>query len=220
MIKILFISIDARTILALSEVFQDISDVTCTIDNIKNLKYEPNTMFVSPANSIGFMNGGLDQGYMDMFSGIQKKVQDKIRILGKQTALGRYYLPIGSALVVPVKNNCTLVSTPTMFLPHDVSNTRNAYYAMMAALMAFRKVQLHTIEKPQLLVSTGLCCGYGKMDPLVSAKQMREAYDDFLNGNIPIETEKIEDPYYVITQDHNDEQPMNYDNRELREIIV
>jgi hypothetical protein len=148
-----------------------------------------------------------------MFPGVQADVQAKIRSLGKQTALGRYYIPVGSAVVVPVGlGGSMLVSAPTMFLPHDVSKTRNAYHSFMAALMAFRKQQ----GKSTVLVATGLCCGYGKMDPVVSAQQMREAFNDFIKGVAPSEIEHSTDPSVVMTRDRNDEQPKNFDNREIQ----
>ena len=212
--KLLFISIDTKVIDALSEVFKDISNIKCIVGNILDLEYESETMFMSPANSLGFLDGGLDAAYMKMFPDIQKKVQDKIRTLGKTTALGRYYLPIGSAIVVPVQNNCTLVSAPTMFLPHDVSLTNNAYHAMMATFMAF-----HKYGKCKYLIATGLCCGYGKMDPVVSAKQIRQAYDDFLNGIVSEQIEYISDPTIVLTRNLDHEQPLNYNNREIHELI-
>ena len=167
-VQILFVALHRPTIDALRDAFADIDNVTCRESNIRDLPITPNTMYVSPANSLGFMDGGIDAAYSAMFPGIQKAVQDKIKTLGKKTALGRHYLSVGSAVVVPLDFACTLVSAPTMFLPHDVSGTRNAYHAMMAALMAFRKTKTQ-----KLMVSTGLCCGYGRMDPIVSATQIR-----------------------------------------------
>ena len=212
-----FVSTHPPTVRALAEAFSSggHNDVlTFTVGDVRDLPIAPGTMFMSPANSIGFMDGGIDAAYMAMFPGVQTAVQSQIRSLGKTTALGRHYLPVGSAVVVPVGFGCTLVSAPTMFLPHDVSGTRNAYHAMMAALMAFAK------QGGERLVATGLCCGYGKMDPVVSAGQIREAYDDFLRGYTPPELERMDDPSFVVTQDRDDEQPANYDNREIHEIII
>ena len=58
------------------------------------------TIIVSPANSLGFMDGGIDMMYMQMFPGIQTTVQDTIKTFNITTALGRYVLPIGSAILV------------------------------------------------------------------------------------------------------------------------
>ena len=215
-VSLLFVCLQDPTVRALSDAFADLPDVTCEHRDVRNVPLQPGTMFMSPSNSIGFMDGGIDAAYMTMFEGIQNVVQAKIKTLDKRTALGRFYLPVGSAVVVPVKNRCCLVSAPTMFLPHDVSGTRNAYYAMMAALMAYRKQG----SRVRLLVATGLCCGYGKMSPVVSARQMREAYDDFVAGRVPLEVEREDDPTYVITENRDHEQPDNYDNRELREMTV
>jgi O-acetyl-ADP-ribose deacetylase (regulator of RNase III) len=42
-----------------------------------------NSAFVSPANSIGFMDGGIDYVYSrDMFVGVEKAVKGKIREIG------------------------------------------------------------------------------------------------------------------------------------------
>lgn len=210
---ILFVDLNIQILEALKKEFHPLANIDFSLNNIRDITFHPGTMFMSPANSIGFMDGGIDAAYMAMFPGVQKKVQDKIKQLGKQTSLGRYYLPIGSAVVVPVGYECTLVSAPTMFLPHNVSQTRNAYHAMMAALMAFKKQ-----PNSQLLVATGLCCGYGKMDPTVSAKQILQAYDDCHNGRVPQEIEKLDDPSFLITPSRDDEQPRNFDNREIHEI--
>ena len=47
--------------------------------------------------------------------------------------------------------------------------------------------------------------------------QIREAYDDFTKGSYPVEIDKITDPSYFITVDHDEEQPRNFDNREIHE---
>ena len=217
---ITFIDLDRRIIEALTDAFDDLAPcVTCSVANVRDMAVTPGTMYMSPANSLGFMDGGVDATYMAMFPGVQRDVQAKIRSLGKTTALGRHYLPVGSAVVVPVGPcGCTLVSAPTMFLPHDVSSTRNAYHAMMAALMAFRKQG----KVATRLVATGLCCGYGRMAPVVSARQIREAYDDFVRGGAPAEVDEqhASDPTIVLTQDHDDEQPANFDNREIQERTI
>jgi len=212
--RIIFISFDHRIIRPLQDAFQGKPNITFSISNVRDMEIIPGTMFMSPANSIGFMDGGIDAAYSMMFPWVQMAVQEKIKDLGKLTGLGRYYLSVGSAVVVPVSIGCTLASAPTMFLPHDVSKTRNAYHAMMATLMAFKK-QDTTPMPMHTLVATGLCCGYGKMDPTVSAQQIRQAYDDFTSGAVPVDS--YIDPSFVITNNRDSEQPRNFDNREIHE---
>lgn len=137
------------------------------------------TAFVSPANSLGFMDGGVDAVLSrKIFPGVQSSVQKHIRKLGKTTALGRYYLPVGSAIIVPTGTDAQLIVAPTMFLPHNVSTTRNAYYSVFAALQMWRKYVVATQVSIIRIVFTSHCCGYGGMSPDESAKQMMEAYSD------------------------------------------
>ena len=135
--------------------------------------------FVSPANSLGFMDGGIDYVYSRvMFCGCERELKQRIRALGKRSKLDRFYLSIGSAIAVPgdAARDSFLISAPTMFLPHDVSRTRNAYHAFHAALMAYacfaEKDGIHT------LVCPALCCGVGKMSEHESAHQIATAFTD------------------------------------------
>lgn len=177
-----------------------------------------NAIFVSPANSLGFMDGGIDYVYSrKMFPGCETKVKDKIRVLNHTTFLGRPYLPIGSAFSVKVAEKTHLICAPTMFLPQIVSETRNAYLSYLATLILFKKMfaNANTIET---LVLTSHCCGYGKMTPEECAKQMRQAYDDFLQVKYPID--KSTDTSVVLMPNYDNEQPDNYDNREIKDIPI
>jgi O-acetyl-ADP-ribose deacetylase (regulator of RNase III) len=179
------------------------------------------TVYVSPANSLGFMDGGIDAVYTEMFPGVQRAVQRRIRELGHRTALGRYYLSVGSALLVPCQGPSALITAPTMFLPHDVSGTRNAYYALVAALSLFLKHARLTREPWKTLVCPAMCCGYGKMSHNEAADQMCDALLDVLvKGNVPEELSHALYPQWFLTHDRDDEQPINFDNREIRSFDV
>lgn len=107
--------------------------------NIKVINIDANDLIkkhnvgaiVSPANSFGFMNGGIDKVYMQMFPGIQNSVQSKISGFNIKDKSNINYLPIGSAIVVPTQNNTCpyLISAPTMFMPGSITNTNNVYSA-------------------------------------------------------------------------------------------
>lgn len=188
-------------------------DATFTCGDVQIIPIEK-TAFVSPANCLGFMDGGIDYVYSrKMFPGCEKQVKQKILSLGFKTLLGRPYLPIGSAFCVSVSESTSLICAPTMFLPHDVSSTRNAYLSFLAALLVFQKTAVY-----ETLVVTSLCCGYGKMSEVESAKQMRQAYDDFLQKKIPIDSSS--EDTVVLMPLYNEEQPDNFDNREIKEIPV
>ena len=61
--------------------------------------------FVSVANSLLFMDGGSDLGYMNAFENIQQKCQKGARVLGNKSLLGRPCLMIGNALGFELEPN-------------------------------------------------------------------------------------------------------------------
>lgn len=205
-----FVSLNAPWIEEIQQLFPD---ALTTCGDIQTIPTE-STAFVSPANCLGFMDGGIDNVYSrKMFPGCEQKVKQTIAQLGFKTLLGRSYLPIGSAFCVPVGQSTGLICAPTMFLPHDVSETRNAYLSFLAALLVFQK-----INKYQTLVVTSHCCGYGKMSEAISAKQMRQAYDDFLAKKYPVDSSSFDT--VVLMPNYDTEQPDNYDNREIKDIPI
>jgi len=205
-----FVSLNEQWTQAIKTLFPD-ALVTC--GDIQTIPIE-NTLFVSPANCIGFMDGGIDYVYSrKMFPGCEKQVRRRIFQLGYETMLGRPYFPIGSAFCVPVGESTGLICAPTMFLPHDVSQTRNAYLSFLACLLLFQKCKVYNT-----LVITSHCCGYGKMLPEISANQMRQAYDDFIANKYPFDSSL--DTTTVLQPLYNQEQPDNFDNREIKEVPI
>lgn len=205
---------------AAQRLFSGMPEVTCENVDVKSIPVA-RTGFVSPANSIGFMDGGVDAAYSRlMFPGVEADVKAAIRRVGLLTHLGRPYLPIGSAIVVPTAGGSSaLVSAPTMFLPHDVSQTENAYHAFMAALMAFQKFLRTADTRFQRLVCPALCTGYGKMPAEQAAEQMHRAYCDFREGKTPLAVMCQKDSCAFITAPTQDAcQPRNFDNREIQDV--
>jgi O-acetyl-ADP-ribose deacetylase (regulator of RNase III) len=187
------------------------------VDNcdIRNIPTE-NTCFVSPANSLGFMDGGIDLVLSRIIMpGIEQKVKKRIEQLGIISSMGRPYLPIGSVIAVPHSLNTFLIVTPTMFLPHDVRGTQNAYWSFYATLKMWRKLCIQKNKKFNLVV-TSHCCGVGRMPGSESADQMKRAYDDFIHGKGPEIIKEFEDAIIFPNQDMS--QPNNYDNREIKEL--
>ena len=204
---------------------------TCT--DVQDTRYEMEhgggVAYVSPANSLGFMDSGIDFVYSRrMFPGVEREVRRRIHELDIRTTLGRAFLPIGSALLIKTADTSKswLISAPTMFLPHDVSNTRNAYHAFLAVLTLLEKYndRAHASEQITTLVCPALCCGYGKMLSDVAASQMTDALHDFwVNGKRVDDTAHVSDTSVVLTRDKDticDQQPNHYDNREIKHIDV
>jgi len=72
--------------------------------------------------------------------------------------IGKPYLPIGSSVD---KDNKSLVISPTMLLPQNVSTTKNAYYSTMAVLYNILVNRKNNLEDVNILF-TSLCYGYGR----------------------------------------------------------
>lgn len=126
---------------------------------------------VSPANSFGFMDGGIDFAYSKRFGwDVQERLQDLLR---KEHA-GE--LPVGQAVIVETYATDIpwLVSAPTMRVPADVSATVNAYLALRAALLAVRRHD----KQPRIesVLCPGLCTSVGRMPPARAARQMAHAW--------------------------------------------
>ena len=173
--------------------------------DIRTISMRPGIAFVSPANSLGFMDGGVDYVLSrQMFSGIEPRVKAVFAEKGLKTMLGRSYLPIGKAVTVDTQHeNIWLIAAPTMWLPQDVRVTNNAYHAMYAIL---KEACINPLI--QHIYITGLCTGCGMVDPIVAVRQMKKAFDDF-NQNKP--------PSYTL-DDIVKEQPCFYMNTEFKHI--
>ncbi len=150
--------------------------------------------FVSPANSFGFMDGGIDYAYSrEMFHGVERALKARIRDGPYLSELDRPYLPIGSALLVPVADtthhaHCYLLASPTMWLPQSVTRTRNAYVAFFAVLSLverYNRASNGTRYPIRTIVCPALCTGVGHMPVAEAAKQMVEALEDFLERYEP-----------------------------------
>jgi len=184
--------------------------ICCNVEEIiQNPFKDKPTYFVSPSNSLLFMDGGIDKSYMQMFPGIQQLVQRKM-INSTRTPtslLGRKYLPIGAALSHKISDDYTLICAPTMLLPQNITGTRNAYHAMKAILKVWPC-------DGNLLVPM-LGCGCGKLSYQAAAEQMHEAISE------PRKYSNFEDLYVPTLLEQskiNLEQPKYYSNTEFFDI--
>lgn len=147
--------------------------------DIRDVPLVPGTAVVSPANSLGFMDGGIDYVLSRvMFPGVEQRVKAAIARSGQVTKLGRPYLPIGEAVTVPTgRPGVALIAAPTMWLPQRVDGTHNPYHAMYAVLRA-------ASQDPSIthVVVPGLCTGVGMVRPPHAVRMMMEAHRDFVRG--------------------------------------
>lgn len=129
---------------------------------------------VSPANSFGFMDGGIDLAYRNFFGmDIQRRVQKKIHV----DHFGE--LPVGQAIVVPTDHAQLpfLVVAPTMRVPDRIADTVNVYLAFRAALLAVVRYNSSGTTKIERLHAPALGTGVGAMPIDRAARQMHAAYE-------------------------------------------
>ena len=162
----------------------DYLDYDFVVDNIRNIVSSHDIhILVSPANSCGFMDGGIDAVYMDMFPGIEDRVKARIaRCVTTETQHGIRALPIGSAILVSTGDPMIklLACVPTMMMPGNIQGTYNVYWAMRGLLRLMDRVQC---SSPIVVALPALGTGVGKLDPDVSAHQVTSAIDDHYRGN-------------------------------------
>jgi O-acetyl-ADP-ribose deacetylase (regulator of RNase III) len=126
-------------------------------------------VLVSPANSYGFMTGGIDGAYSAFFG---PRLQETVQATIEDACGGD--LPVGQCIDVPIvgsKQFQLLYVAPTMRVPMNVSQTPNAYLAFRAVLRRFKGSVCESMLVP------GLCTASGGMAPDLAAMQMRVAYD-------------------------------------------
>ncbi len=143
---------------------------------------------VSPANSFGFMDGGIDMAYSRFFGWhVQQNLQQMIRekhdgelLVGKAeiVATGHQYVPY-------------VIAAPTMRVPMLLEQSINAY---LAARAVFLLIQKGTVaDGPQKgdavrdhihhLALPGLGTGTGAIPSAAFARQLRAAIDDVVLGH-------------------------------------
>ena len=137
---------------------------------------------VSPANSFGFMDGGIDAVYTHQFG---FALEGRLQALLAAEHGGE--LPVGCAVIVETGSPeipwC--ISAPTMRVPEAVPDTANAYLAFRAALRAVLAHNAAGRRPIRRILSPGLATTTGWMPPGRCAAQMRAAWDNVLGEGPP-----------------------------------
>lgn len=176
--------------------FSDCENVEISAGDIFGLE-ESIDSIVSPANSFGFMNGGIDFIYsLEFGEATVNRLQTKI----KKDFKGDLF--VGQATIVKTDHNKIpyLISAPTMYVPMVVSGTINSYLAFRAALQAvedFNKTASFTSNpincgSNEIGICSILCPGLGTavgmMPAMTCAIQMRKAYDVHFGKTLDFES--------------------------------
>ncbi|HRW55661.1 MAG TPA: macro domain-containing protein [Phycisphaerae bacterium] len=145
---------------------------------------------VSPANSFGFMDGGIDMLYSQRFGwGVQERLQALIREKHHGELL------VGSAEVVEthVEQIPYVIAAPTMRVPMILRDSVNPY---LAARAVFLLIQHGTFSAGPMegqpvrdfvrsVAFPGLGTGVGRVGFNTCARQVRAAIDDAVIGRNP-----------------------------------
>ncbi len=145
---------------------------------------------VSPANSYGFMDGGIDALYTLEFGW---QVQEHLQALIHEKHYGE--LLVGAAEIVETGDPRLpfLIAAPTMRVPTILRDSVNPYLAARAALLLVKHQEFtegtYAGEKVSDFVGSiafpGLGTGVGRVGPNTCARQVRAAIDAVLLGQEP-----------------------------------
>ncbi|MCK4303118.1 MAG: macro domain-containing protein [Candidatus Eisenbacteria sp.] len=129
---------------------------------------------VSPANSFGLMDGGVDDAIVGFFGcSLERRVQQLIReeFGGEQ--------PVGTSIIVETDypRHPFVAHTPTMRIPMLIAGTDNVYVAMWAMLQAVRRHNRGADRPIRIVACPALGTGAGGMAPDEAARQMALAYE-------------------------------------------
>jgi len=170
---------------ALFEAFEEYCSDLATVEIIHGSVLEVEAdAYVSPANSFGFMDGGIDTLYCRHF-GIEIQTRVREAILYQKHG----ELLVGDAIIVETGQAKTrfLIAAPTMRVPMVLgAETINPYLAMRATILMLRRGVIQTGalkgEEVSAHVSTvavpGLGTGIGRVPPKLCARQIRRAILD------------------------------------------
>tara|TARA_R110000796_G_scaffold162503_2_gene279296 strand:- start:8705 stop:9328 length:624 start_codon:yes stop_codon:yes gene_type:complete len=155
--------------------FMDCDDVIIYCDDF----FAPETdCIVSPANSFGFMDGGLDAA---ISKHVGRQTETNVKAYIAKTDLKE--LLVGDAITVqtgfPAIPYC--ISAPTMRVPMILANTPNVYLAAKAIFIELKLLMQADSDVKSVTIS-GLGTGVGRVPYEICANQMKMAYDEVWLG--------------------------------------
>ncbi|HEY7374281.1 MAG TPA: macro domain-containing protein [Polyangia bacterium] len=167
-VRLHFVDIDGEVVAALRAAFRDHPEVTCGDGDILAAAHDT---LVSPANSYGFMDGGIDAVYARFFGpGLQRAVQEAINRRPEG------HLPVGASLAVRTGHARIpfLIVAPTMHTPEPVP-AEHCYRALRAVL----RLAAADAEIGRDVFCPGLATGVGCVAPGQAAERLARAYVDW-----------------------------------------
>ena len=164
------------------EEFKDYPEINIHNGNFKEIKEFD--CLVSPANSFGLMDGGIDLAIRNFFG---MKIQYNVQKIIQKEYYGEQ--PVGTSIIVFTENEeyPFLAHTPTMRIPCDISSTDNVYNAMFAMLRAVANYNKNNKKRIEKVLCPGLGTLTGRVPLKEAARQMFMAYKNFKNPTTNLE---------------------------------
>ena len=165
------VDINPAVVDALASAFAPHPEVEVVCDNILHIASH---CLVSPANSYGYMDGGIDADYSQFFGpALQISVQDAIHRRPEG------FLPVGAALAITTGHERIpyMIIAPTMEMPEEVPASH--------AGRALRAVLRLIAQQPHLgtdIYCPGLTTHTGHAPPEEAAATMQAAYSHWLQS--------------------------------------
>jgi len=151
--------------------FKDCDDVIIHCGDFFSLQTD---CVVSPANSFGYMDGGLD---MAISRKLGWQVQEKLQKQIQEKYFGE--LLVGQAELVETDfiDIPFCISAPTMRVPQILTDTVNVYLASKAVFSLLKNE-----SRISTITISGMGTGIGRVSYDVCAKQMKQAYMDVVQN--------------------------------------
>lgn len=174
---------------AWADAFENVNSVEIRSGSILDVECDA---IVSPANSFGFMDGGIDLLYARHFGW---QVQDDLRRVIFQRHHGE--LLVGQAEIVEtgVSTPAFLIAAPTMRVPMILGkDSINPYLATRAVLLLAKHGQFSAgrlagtplSARLETIAFPGMGTGVGRVSAEICARQMRAAYDEVMGKQRPM----------------------------------
>ena len=167
-LKLHLVDLNDTLVAAWRDAFAAMPEVTVTAADILTVA---SGALVSPANSYGHMDGGIDAEYSAFFgTRVQRAVYDVVARRSERM------IPVGAAEVVETGHSRVpfLIVAPTMEVPEQVPPS-NSYRALRAALRAAGRWSDRVTD----VYCPGLATGVGCVAPEEAAREMAAAYRDW-----------------------------------------
>lgn len=159
--------------------FDALPEIEIVCDDFANQEADA---LLSPANSFGRMDGGLDAEIIGLLG---EDTEAEVQRIIRDRHEGELVVGLAEIVITDHPQFPFLVVAPTMRVPQNIGRTVNAYLAFRAALRAVRDFNALHGDPIKTLLVPGLGTANGFMPPLRAARQMRAAYNTVLFGLPP-----------------------------------